>query len=175
MMEGIRSDYWPSRMKLNKQFYKSSDFMFAIYVALLQLAVLIHQFHRVSNSITNQASSLIWLSVAIMFLLKAIFTRRESVGKKDVSVSRRNFYWTIILMFGFEIIMFIFALNQSLVLHTAFSLYVGAGFFGISFGGYYYEQLASKPVDKLQQYTTMGLLAMFVMTLIPFILFSLVM
>ncbi|AKP66925.1 hypothetical protein [Companilactobacillus ginsenosidimutans] len=157
-------------MKFNRKFYRTSDFFFAIFVFIFELAILgNHNFHYLRVA-TNMSSLLTWSIVGLMFLLKSLFISKDGASQRNPKINKRNYFITIILMIVLDILIFGLWTGNVITSTSVFIVSIMVNFFGIYFANYFGGGFQKQNDPTMNKFVIIAIVVLIVLMAIPAIL-----
>lgn len=158
------------KLTLNKRFYRSSDFIFAIYLLATQLLINANQ-RVVVNDLKNVADKWTWLLIALAFLLKSFFPSSVSNSKK---ISNKLYFTFWIVMILLDLVIFTLSISNVIPPTLVWRSFLVVMFFGLFFSYAYGEKVIESKKNQNFQFRFFLLLAIAVMFAIPILLMGMV-
>jgi uncharacterized membrane protein YhaH (DUF805 family) len=161
------------KIRFNKQFYRSADFIFAVFLLVLEIAIYSNKNINVGDVQSSISDPITWIIVAFLFLLKSMFGHNYVQEGKGKVISRRNYFLTLIAMLASELVLAILAISNVIDANSTFRLFLVVAFFGLFFGSTYAQEYIASANLKNNSFSKWLILLIILLLGIPVALFAL--
>ena len=161
------------RMRFNRKFYQSADFIFGIYLMVIQLIVLSN--HKlVISDLGPGAGQITWWIIAGLFLIISLFDNQKNPSDSQRQISDRGYLMFLVSIVLLDSLVFFLTLEQFINVDLGWRLFLVVNFIGWFFNSGFSHQFLSRSSSVSQKWKVVNLIVLIFMFALPAVLFGVI-